>query len=69
MKITLLNWCQTDQVSHDDATAEAEDDEQLLSIILYEDVSDYLFSLKSEEARFSLVSQFIDFFEGRIAQW
>ncbi|XP_057804229.1 uncharacterized protein LOC131019658 [Salvia miltiorrhiza] len=52
----------SDQVSH-------EDDEQILSIILYEDVSDYLFSLKSEEARFSLVSQFIDFFEGRIAQW
>lgn len=60
---------ETDQVSRDDATAEAEDDEQILSIILYEDVSDYLFSLKSEEARLSLVSQFIEFFEGRIAQW
>ncbi|KAK6123611.1 hypothetical protein DH2020_042643 [Rehmannia glutinosa] len=59
----------TDRVSHDDATADAEDDEQLLSIILYEDVSDYLFSLSSEEARLSLVSQFVDFYEGRIAQW
>ncbi|KAG6401993.1 hypothetical protein SASPL_138861 [Salvia splendens] len=59
----------SDQVSRDVVTAEAEDDEQILSIIMYEDVSDYLFSLKSEEARFSLVSQFIDFFEGRIAQW
>ncbi|KAH6755057.1 hypothetical protein C2S51_038938 [Perilla frutescens var. frutescens] len=59
----------SDGVSHDDATAEGDDDEQLLSKILYEDVSDYLFSLKSEEARFSLVSQFIDFFEGRITQW
>ncbi|KAL0341658.1 UNVERIFIED_CONTAM: hypothetical protein Scaly_1828400 [Sesamum calycinum] len=57
------------RVSHDAATADAEDDEQLLSIILYEDVSDYLFSLNSEEARMSLVSQFIDFYEGRIAQW
>ncbi|KAL0356390.1 UNVERIFIED_CONTAM: hypothetical protein Sradi_4085900 [Sesamum radiatum] len=57
------------RVSHDAAVADAEDDEQLLSIILYEDVSDYLFSLNSEEARMSLVSQFIDFYEGRIAQW
>ncbi|XP_011072028.1 protein NRDE2 homolog [Sesamum indicum] len=56
-------------VSHDAATADAEDDEQLLSIILYEDVSDYLFSINSEEARMSLVSQFIDFYDGRIAQW
>ncbi|KAI3454346.1 hypothetical protein Pfo_011009 [Paulownia fortunei] len=59
----------SDRVSHDDATADAEDDEQLLSIILYEDVSDYLFSLNSEDARLSLISQFIDFYEGRIAQW
>ncbi|KAL9155477.1 hypothetical protein ABFS82_09G005900 [Erythranthe guttata] len=59
----------SDGVSRDDATADAEDDEQLLSIILYEDVSDYLFSLNSVEARFSLASQFIDFYEGRIPQW
>ncbi|KAG8378654.1 hypothetical protein BUALT_Bualt07G0007800 [Buddleja alternifolia] len=59
----------SDLVSCDDGTVDAEDDEQLLSIILFEDVSDYLFSLNSEEARMSLVSQFIDFFEGRIAQW
>ncbi|PIN25545.1 hypothetical protein CDL12_01738 [Handroanthus impetiginosus] len=59
----------SDRVSHDDASADAEDDEQLLSTILYEDVSDYLFSLNSEEARLSLIYQFIDFYEGRIAQW
>lgn len=57
------------QVSHDDAAADAEDDEQLLSIGLYEDVSDYLFSLYSEEARTSLIAQFIEFYQGRIAQW
>ncbi|GFP88473.1 protein nrde2 homolog [Phtheirospermum japonicum] len=59
----------SDRVSHDGAPDDAEDDEQILRIILFEDVSDYLFSLNSEEARFSLVSQYIDFFEGRIAQW
>ncbi|KAL8464762.1 hypothetical protein ACS0TY_034316 [Phlomoides rotata] len=59
----------SDRVSHDDAAVDAEDDDQLFSIIVYEDVSDYLFSLNSEEARVSLLSQFIDFFEGRIAQW
>ncbi|KAL6583693.1 hypothetical protein OROMI_002982 [Orobanche minor] len=59
----------SDRVLHDDATTDAEDDEQLLSIILYEDVSDYLFSLSSEEARLSLVTQFIDFYEGRMAHW
>ncbi|KAL3628942.1 hypothetical protein CASFOL_027988 [Castilleja foliolosa] len=57
------------RVSRDEATADAEDDDQLLSIILYEDVCDYMFSLNSEDARFSLVSQFIDFYQGRIAQW
>lgn len=46
-----------------------EDDEQLLRVILYEDVSDYLFSLNSMEARLSLVAQFIDFYEGRISKW
>ncbi|OVA16559.1 RNA-processing protein [Macleaya cordata] len=47
----------------------SDSDEQLLRAILFEDVSEYLFSLCSEEARFSLVSQFIDFFGGKISQW
>ncbi|XP_051123213.1 uncharacterized protein LOC127246064 [Andrographis paniculata] len=59
----------SDQVSHEDATADADDDEQLLSVILYEDVSAYLFSLNSEEARMSLIAQFIDFYQGKLAQW
>ncbi|XP_019179226.1 PREDICTED: uncharacterized protein LOC109174444 [Ipomoea nil] len=45
------------------------DDDQLLRVIGYEDVSDYLFSIYSKEARLSLVSQFIDFYGGRMAQW
>ncbi|KAF6168628.1 hypothetical protein GIB67_005240 [Kingdonia uniflora] len=45
-----------------------EGDEQLLRVILLEDVSEYLFSLCSNEARFSLVSQFIDFFGGMVSQ-
>lgn len=48
---------------------DAEADEQLLRVILYEDVTDYLFTLISEEARLSLVSQFIECFGGRISQW
>lgn len=54
-------------VPHADDDAEAE--EQLLRVILYEDVTDYLFSLTSEEARLSLVSQFIEFYGGQISQW
>ncbi|MQL99647.1 hypothetical protein Taro_032373, partial [Colocasia esculenta] len=46
-----------------------ESNERLSRVILYEDVSDYIFSLSSEEARFRLVSQFIDFFGGKISQW
>ncbi|XP_075483295.1 LOW QUALITY PROTEIN: uncharacterized protein LOC142523397 [Primulina tabacum] len=59
----------SDPNSCNDDTADDEDNEQLFRTILYEDVCDYLFSLKSEEARLSLVAQFIDFYEGRIAQW
>ena len=36
---------------------------------MFEDVKDYLFSLYSEEARFRLVSRFIDFFGGKVSQW
>nr|XP_010917280.1 protein NRDE2 homolog isoform X1 [Elaeis guineensis] len=43
--------------------------EQLSRVILFEDVSEYIFSLSSEEARFSLVCQFIDFYGGKISQW
>ncbi|KAK4734961.1 hypothetical protein R3W88_009222 [Solanum pinnatisectum] len=56
-------------ISHSEDPADAEGDEQLLRVIAYEDLSDYLFSIISEEARFSLVSQFIDFYGGRMAQW
>ncbi|KAL3512463.1 hypothetical protein ACH5RR_025180 [Cinchona calisaya] len=48
---------------------DAEGDEQLLRVILCEDVTEYLFSLTSQEARLSLVSQFIEFYGGRISQW
>lgn len=47
----------------------AADDDQLLRVIAYEDVSEYLFSLYSKEAHWSLISQFIDFYGGRMAQW
>ncbi|XP_059304222.1 uncharacterized protein LOC132056159 isoform X2 [Lycium ferocissimum] len=56
-------------ISHSEDPADAQDDEQLLRVITYEDLSDYLFSISSEEARFSLVSQFIEFYGGRMAQW
>ena len=45
-----------------------EEDGQLLRIVLYEDVNEYLFSLSTTEARLSLVSQFIDFYGGKISQ-
>ena len=44
-------------------------DEQLLGVILFEDVSEYLFSLSSGEARISLLFHFIDFFGGKIPEW
>ncbi|CAL0322296.1 unnamed protein product [Lupinus luteus] len=47
---------------------ETEEDEHLLRTILYEDVNEYLFSLSTAEARLSLVSQFIDFYGGKISQ-
>ncbi|XP_010276297.1 PREDICTED: protein NRDE2 homolog [Nelumbo nucifera] len=55
--------------SYNDEAPDREGDEQLLGVILFEDVSEYLFSLCSEEARLSLLSQFIDFFGGKISQW
>ncbi|KAL5749247.1 hypothetical protein ACOSP7_023850 [Xanthoceras sorbifolium] len=56
------------QISQSDGTPDREADEQLLKVILNEDVREYLFSLTSEEARLSLVFQFINFFGGRISQ-
>lgn len=44
-----------------------EDDEQISRIILFDDISEYLFSLCSEEAKYSLVFQFINFFQGKIS--
>lgn len=44
-----------------------EDDEQISKIILFDDISEYLFSLGSEEAKYSLVFQFIDFFQYKIS--
>ncbi|XP_021291947.1 protein NRDE2 homolog isoform X2 [Herrania umbratica] len=50
-------------------TPNEEVDGQLMREILYEDVSEYLFSLSSAEARLSLVFQFIDFYGGKISSW
>lgn len=55
-------------VSHSKDEMEEEQD-QLSRIILFEDVSDYLFSLSSADARLYLVLQFIDFFGGEISHW
>lgn len=41
-------------------------EEQVLRVILYEDVKEYLFSLISSEARLSLIYQLIEFFSGKI---
>lgn len=54
-------------INHDDL--ENEDDGQLLRIILFEDIRDYLFCLDCDEARFSLIAQLIDFCNGPIIQW
>lgn len=52
-----------------DEMGEGEDEEQLSSLVLYEDINGYLFSLRSHKARLSLVYQFIDFFGARISPW
>ncbi|ESQ48150.1 hypothetical protein EUTSA_v10019937mg [Eutrema salsugineum] len=44
-------------------------EEQLSSLVLYEDINGYLFSLRSDEARLSLIYQFIDFFGAHISPW
>ncbi|EOY21548.1 UPF0614 protein C14orf102, putative isoform 2 [Theobroma cacao] len=50
-------------------TPDGEVDGQFMREILYEDISEYLFSLSSAEARLSLVFQFIDFYGGKISSW
>ncbi|KAL9324380.1 hypothetical protein ACSQ67_009237 [Phaseolus vulgaris] len=45
-----------------------DEDEQLLRVVLYEDVNEYLFSLRTTEARLSLLYQFIDFYGGKMSQ-
>ncbi|XP_020231564.1 protein NRDE2 homolog isoform X1 [Cajanus cajan] len=45
-----------------------DDDEQLLRVVLYEDVNEYLFSLSTSEGRLSLLSQFVDFYGGKMSQ-
>ncbi|KAK9049380.1 hypothetical protein SSX86_031651 [Deinandra increscens subsp. villosa] len=52
-----------------DELTDKEGDEQLLRAVLFEDVSDYLFSITTEEVRLTLVYQLIEFFGGRISQW
>lgn len=53
----------------EDGVTDKEGDEQLLRAVLFEDVSEYLFSITTDEVRLLLVYQFIDFFGGRIPQW
>lgn len=57
------------RISPSSGTPDGEADEHLLRAVLFEDVSEYLFSLNSQEARLSLVSQFIEFFGGDLSQW
>ncbi|PWA64045.1 hypothetical protein CTI12_AA173800 [Artemisia annua] len=52
-----------------DGVMDKEGDDQLLRAVLFEDISEYLFSITTEEVRLSLVYQFIEFFGGRIPQW
>ncbi|KAM0927264.1 hypothetical protein ACQ4PT_002987 [Festuca glaucescens] len=55
-------------ICSDDASS-GEVNDQLSRVILFEDVTEFLFSLSSEEARFSLICQFIDFYGGKISRW
>lgn len=56
------------EVSQSDGKPDKDEDEQIFSVIMYEDVCEYLFSLSSEKARLSLVAQFVDLFGGTIFQ-
>lgn len=48
--------------------SDKEEDEDLFGVILYEDVCEYLFSLCSEESRLFLVTQFVEFFGGKVSE-
>lgn len=61
--------CETVESSRMVGSPDREGAEQLLGVILFEDVSEYLFSLNSEEARISLLFNFIDFFGGKMPEW
>ncbi|KAL6911563.1 hypothetical protein ACP4OV_000368 [Aristida adscensionis] len=52
-----------------DGIPSGDENDQLSRVILFEDVAEFLFSLSSEEARFSLICQFIDFYGGKISRW
>ncbi|KAJ8771951.1 hypothetical protein K2173_027128 [Erythroxylum novogranatense] len=55
------------KASQGDESLDGETDEQFLRVVLFEDVSEYLCSLFSEEARLSLLLQFIEFFGGDVS--
>jgi hypothetical protein len=57
------------EVHHSGDAPSGEDEDHLSRVILFEDVTEFLFSLSSEEARFSLICQFIDFYGGKISGW
>lgn len=55
--------------NHSNDASSGDVNDQLSRVILFEDVTEFLFSLSSEEARFSLICQFIDFYGGKISSW
>lgn len=69
MPVRAKSGLQNEGISSNDFTPDRASDEQLLREILFEDVSEYLFSISSEEARLSLIFQFIDFYGGRTSKW
>ncbi|GAB2286590.1 hypothetical protein Dimus_020987 [Dionaea muscipula] len=52
-------------VSHGGEAMDQDEEEKLSRVVLFEDVSEYLFSLSSAQAQLSLVTQFVDFFGGQ----
>lgn len=68
-RIKINLFCKAAGDTHGDGITDGEIDEHFSRVILFEDISDYMFSLTSEEARLSLLYQFIDFYGGKISQW
>lgn len=58
----------TDTTPSTSEALKTEEDEQLSRIILYEDLNEYLFTLNTNESRIYLLSQFIDFYGGKMSQ-